>query len=395
MNTWNHSGRGMKATGSSVIVTTARAACLAVCALVLVSSSAFAQAVGQTNNTATNKEIFCVVCGKGPLTGTVWNHRRGFVCADCYKLETRCAVCYLPVKDGFIKTPDGRFICKFDAATAVLKQEDARRTFDETVRELAKTFGPALALRFTNISVTLMDVDYWNQRDGKQLPVTSRQNGFSKTLRAGGDMTHSVLLLSGVPRTEMLSVCAHEYTHLWLNENLAEARLIEPNTTEAICELVAYKLASAHQDTAEQERIQKNRYTAGRIDTLVALEAKHGLPAILEWARKGTSETPDAAALASFDSGAQPAVAQGALYQPVGTARPRPVDTSLRLAGLFIGATRRSAQINDQLFAPSEEHRIRLAEKTVLVRCVEIRNDSVIVTVDGGTNRITLWQIGR
>ncbi|MBI3878033.1 MAG: protein DA1, partial [Verrucomicrobia bacterium] len=323
MKTRNHSGRGMKTTGSSAIVAAARAACVAVCALVFISSSAFAQTAGQTNSPA-KQELFCVVCGKGPLTGTVWSHRRGHVCSDCYKLETRCAICSLPVKDGFIKTPDGRIICKFDAATAVLKQEDARRVFDDTVRELAKNFGPMLALRFTNITVTLMDVDYWNQRDGKRLPATSRQNGFSKTLRTGRDMTHSVLLLSGVPRAEMSSVCAHEYTHLWLNENLAETRLIEPDTTEAICELVAYKLASAHQDTAEQERIQKNRYTAGRIDALIALETKHGLPAVLEWARKGTSETPDAAALASFDSGSQPAVA-GALFQPVGTARPRPV----------------------------------------------------------------------
>ena len=59
---------------------------------------------------------FCVVCGKGPLTGRIWMSKWGAVCDDCYKLENHCSICGLPVRDGDgrVKTGDGRFICQFD-----------------------------------------------------------------------------------------------------------------------------------------------------------------------------------------------------------------------------------------------------------------------------------------
>lgn len=387
MNDTNSGGRGLRAAGEKFSPHAASGFVVALCWCAFVMAG-FAQ---PATNSPPAKPVFCIVCGKGPLSGTVWLHRRGYVCDECNKLGTRCAICYLPAKDGFIKSRDGRIICKFDAPTAVFAQEEARRIFDGVVRDLVNTNGPAFALRSTNVTVTLFDVDYWNQRDDKQHGPAARQNGFSKTVRAGGDVTHNVLLLSGVPRAEMASVCAHEYTHLWLNENLLPARKIEPNTLEALCELVAHKLAVARQDAAEQERIEKNRYTEGRITTMIALEAKSGLPAILDWARNGLSETADAATLAAATT---PPAPVGTLFQPM-RAQPRLAETSLRLVGLFIGATRRSAQINDQLFAPNEQRAIRLGDKTVLVRCVEIRPDSVIVTVDGATNPVTLYQLGR
>ena len=62
---------------------------------------------------------FCIVCGKGPLTGQIWLHKWGVVCDDCYKLPDHCSICGLPIRpgDGSIQTDDGRFICKLTKRT--------------------------------------------------------------------------------------------------------------------------------------------------------------------------------------------------------------------------------------------------------------------------------------
>jgi hypothetical protein len=59
-------------------------------------------------STADETNYFCVVCGKGPLTGHIWLHPRGAICDDCEKIQDGFAICGLPVKDGDsqIKTPD-------------------------------------------------------------------------------------------------------------------------------------------------------------------------------------------------------------------------------------------------------------------------------------------------
>ncbi len=52
-------------------------------------------AVGIASADPTN--YFCVVCGKGPLTGHIWLYPRGAVCDDCDKIQDCCAICGLPV----------------------------------------------------------------------------------------------------------------------------------------------------------------------------------------------------------------------------------------------------------------------------------------------------------
>src|SRR6516162_3000135 len=83
-------------------------------------------------SSAEETNYVCVVCGKGPLYGHVWLHPRGPVCDDCYKLEHRCSLCGLPVRDGdgSVKTGDGRFICRFDRTNAVLDVAAARDIFE-------------------------------------------------------------------------------------------------------------------------------------------------------------------------------------------------------------------------------------------------------------------------
>ena len=71
---------------------------------------------------AGDTNYFCIVCGKGPLTGRIWISKRGAICDDCYHLMDHCSICGMPIKDGdgHIKTGDGRLICRFDKTNAIL-----------------------------------------------------------------------------------------------------------------------------------------------------------------------------------------------------------------------------------------------------------------------------------
>ena len=84
------------------------------------------------NECGAQTNLTCIICGKGPLVGKVWVHKRGHICDECYQLETRCSLCGLPVREGFAKTTDGRIICQFDLPNTVLSVEEARRIFNET-----------------------------------------------------------------------------------------------------------------------------------------------------------------------------------------------------------------------------------------------------------------------
>jgi len=345
----------------------------------------------------------CVVCEKSGIVGTIRRHKFGLVCEECFKLELLCAACGLPMKEAFGKSTDGRVFCKHDFPFLVFKQDEAQKVYDETVLDLKRLLGGVMDLRFTNVNVEMFNTDYWNHREGKALPKQMRRGGFSHTTVAGREMKHNILLLSGVPRGDLASICAHEHTHLWLNENLPDTRAMEQNTLEAICELVAFKLASARKDEDQQLRIRRNDYTSGRIGKLIEAEQRHTIFAILEWARRGTTELADDAALASFSSKtpprppssptAGPAKTAGTAAQPVGARVP--AAPTLQLVGLFLNPKKRAAQVNEQLFEAGDVKRLLLGEKVVVVKCIEVRTNAVVLSLDGSTNHVTLWHVGR
>ena len=226
-------------------------------------------------STAASTNYFCVVCGQGPLTGKIWLSKWGAVCDDCYKLEDHCSLCGLPVRDGdgCIRTGDGRFICRFDKTNAVLDAAVAREVFADARRELVELYGGGFALNFPDVTVNLFDVDYWSEK-GREDGL--HKFGFSHTRKArNGDCTHEVVLLSGRLRTELAATAAHEYTHLWINENRPVDHVIDSDTTEAICELSAYKLMEARSQPEQMRRILANPYTHGAITNLVAIEKEN------------------------------------------------------------------------------------------------------------------------
>ncbi|HSY74786.1 MAG TPA: hypothetical protein VK810_04890 [Dongiaceae bacterium] len=345
-------------------------------------SAVWAFSAGETNyfNPAV-ANYHCIVCGKGPLTGQVWKHKWGIVCDDCEKLKDHCSICGLPIKDGdgHVKTGDGRLICRFDKTNAILTLDQAQELFEQTRDAVVDLYGPQFALKYTDVTVNLFDVDYWSE---KGQPGGLHKFGFAHTRKtADGACTHEVVMLSGRTREEMISVAAHEYTHLWINENCPDSHVIDGDTVEAICELTAYKLMQKKNLPEMQKRILENPYTNGKIKTLVAVEREGGTDYVLNWVKGGKGETFDEDAnLAPISSPtAPPQVFYGSRVLPQG----------LKFSGIMeIG--KRQAVINGVPLAVGEQELIKLQDRSVTVRCKEIHDGNVVVTLNGSTYPLTL-----
>lgn len=327
----------------------------------------------------------CVACDKTIPIGVVWKHPRGLVCDPCHKLETRCVLCGLPTVNTFAKTSDGRTVCKYDMANAVLDEAEAKRLFAEVRSELSGWADGQFAVKSPEIAVNLFDVDYWNFKDGKPVEKEMRREGFSQSRPAGKSMVHNVLLLSAQSKTNTSMTCAHEYTHLWINENRPDSREIDPDTVEAICEAAAYQLAVIRGQADQQERIRRNPYTHGRILPVLDAVKDQSFGALLEWVKSGIEKTLEANGLAAFANGAPP---KPRVFVP--NTPPPPPPSKLLFRGLSGSKQRRFALINDQTFTVNDEAKVKVADKSVLVKCLEIRNDSVVVRVDGG-EPVTLY----
>jgi len=330
-------------------------------------------AAGETN-------YFCVVCGKGPLTGQIWMTKWGPICNDCYQLKDHCSICGLPIKDGdgHVTTGDGRFICRFDKTNAVLDVDEARELFADTARDVVEMYGQGFALQYPDVKVTMFDVDYWSEKNGAN---GLHKFGFASTRKSSdGTCTHEVVMLSGRLREEMTATAAHEYTHLWINENRPDSHVIESDTIEAICELTAYNLMGEKNLPEMQQRILDNPYTEGRIKTLVAIYQEHGIGYILDWVKNGTSATLDT------DAG------DGAKTSPANTIPfvPPQLPEGLKFNGLLVIGGSRLAVINGESFAVGDEKRLKLRDKTVLVRCRKIGDESVVVEINNAPAEVTL-----
>ena len=333
-------------------------------------------------SSASETNYFCVVCGKGPLTGHVWLHPRGALCDDCEKIQERCAICGLPVKagDGHLKTGDGRFICKFDKKDAVLTVDQAKELFEKTRDEVVDLYGRQFALKYPDVSLNLFDVDYWSE---KGQAGGLHKFGFSHTRKtADGHCTHEVVMLSGRTREEMMAVAAHEYTHLWINENQPDNHRIDGDTIEAICELTAYKLMVQKKLPELQKRILESPYTEGKIKTLVAVEREGGTDYVLNWVKTGTADT--------FDAGANLAPMPAPVAATPFATAPRQLPQGLKFSGIMAIGKERQAVINGVAFVAGEKKTIKLRDKSVLVRCREIRDAEVVVEATGSSEPLTL-----
>jgi len=352
--------------------------------LLLIALSCSVFSLGAQNN------LKCVVCGNPPPGRTFWKHPHGTICRDCVKLDVKCDICGLPIKADYLKTKDGRFICKFGKDDVVVNEREAILIYNQAVSSVLYVSGNAMALRGPKPDVRLFDIDYWNS--GQSM----RRGGFSQSRIAGRRITHNVILLSGLPKDELVSVSAHEYTHLWINENKKPNREIERDTIEGICELVAYKVCQRAGFTNQLARIKKNPYTNGRILTMLEAERQYGFARVLEWVRTGTSATmnvrnmPRAPSVSSTTRTPRPPTRSATRTPSRSTSTPKATNSSTGLKITSIARTSRGyrAQINGVLFYRGDLKRVTYNGRPVNLQCLRVTESSVTVSINRGNPQV-------
>jgi hypothetical protein len=269
---------------------------------------------------------------------------------------------------------------------AVLDPREALRIYEEVWRDLQKVLAGTGTLPRRNIKVSLVNALELKKhtQSGLSEQEDSGVLGLTQTrVFPGRQFQHEIYLLSGLSRPRLAAVAAHEYGHTWLNENVPEGRELDRDTKEGFCELTAYKLMTFWREDAVKRIILTNAYTRGQVNALVRAEAEHQFHRVIAWIKSGQDELIastnliQALALQPVD---EPPVAVWPPPAPVAT----PVPGVLLLRGISGAASRRFALINDRTFTPNEVARVRVGPSSnALVHCLEIRERSALIRVDG------------
>jgi hypothetical protein len=212
--------------------------------------------------------------------------------------------------------------------------------------------------------------------------------GLTRSTVNNGKFQHTIYALYGLTRERLMIVAAHEYGHTWLHENVR--RKLNQDAVEGFCDWMAYKMISGK--SGEETRVLlESEYSRGQMQAFIAAEKEHGFYHTINWVKNGVdpeldAQHPDRIFVLRDGSGAP---AANPLFGSI-PITPRANPTNLMLKGLSGSTTRRFALINDATFLANEQGKVRLGESNVIVRCLEIRNDSVVIQVAGESEPQTL-----
>lgn len=343
----------------------------------------------------------CRVCEK-PIEGKFFHLEdkvRGGkveICTDCGALESRCFACGLPVKPGATKLTDGRFLCARDAEHAILDDDEAKKICVATREELDRLFSRFLFFPSTNVVLTIVDrftLESLFKSPGHGQRCTSIFGATRSHELGARRYFHSISVLSGLSKSRLGAVGAHEFSHTWLTENVRPERkaALSPDALEAFCEFIAYELVDLRKDDYEKKSIKENPYTRGQLDAFLAAERRHGFNAILEWIKSGESPKLDADDPDGVRSVSAPATEAAAPPVRFTSPAPAPIPDTLTLKGISGTAARRYAIINDRTFGVMDSARMKLAKTNLLVRCLEIRTNSVLLQIEGRSEKQELF----
>lgn len=316
------------------------------------------------------------------------------VCEPCSKLASKCFVCRMPVRQQGRQLSDGRWLCAKHHDVGVFSELEALRIYEETRRELTGILTGHGVMPST-ISVSL--VDGTQLRKQNQAMPSAHEDftivGLTRTKWDGKkDFQHSISLLNGLSRERLAAVCAHEYTHAWLHENIPQGRQLDRDTVEGFCELVAFKLMTQRKEEIEKKVILANAYTRGQVNAFVQAESAQHFHRIIDWVKTGVDsavpESNQGAELTTHASVTPPAV------WPPPAALHTLVPDTLVLKGISGSKSRMFALINDCTLTRNEEGKVRIGATNLVVRCIEIRERSVVIQVKGSEAKVELF-LGR
>lgn len=192
--------------------------------------------------------------------------------------------------------------------------------------------------------------------------------------------------MSGLPRSELKAVCAHELSHTWVFENVPGARkkTLSRDSHEAFCELVAYKLMTSEDDENQKVHIRKNHYTRGQIDLFIEADDRFGFNDIVDWMKYGMDAALHAEDLNRVRNIEIPSVKPRKENAPsVYSIKALPSSTALVLKGITWSQDRAFAVINNRTFAPKEMAGIRIGQTNTVIRCLSINKTSVRIQFVG------------
>jgi hypothetical protein len=190
---------------------------------------------------------------------------------------------------------------------------------------------------------------------------------------------HSMYILDTLPPARFAAVCAHEYGHAWINENVRSGRKLDPNSVEGFCEWVAYKVMAQRNELVEQKMILANKYTRGQIDAFIKADESFRSYDVIKWIKDGVDnqiDFGDPSRVLTLDRQPVPV--------PVwGSPAPSAVPSTLVLRGISGNANRRFALINDCTLQKNESGRVRVGSSNVVVQCLTITSNSVVIRLRG------------
>ena len=344
----------------------------------------------------------CDVCGAQILTTgfTIEDRVTGEqknLCMDCAKIQERCFICGLPVKEGCKKLADGRFICARDAKDVIESDAQAKDICSDVRDDLNRLFSRFMTFPGDNVNVSIVDrfhLENLFKAPGSESTCVSVYGATASNPVQGGKYIHTIDLLSDLLKPRLMAISAHELTHAWMGENvtLQRRRALDHDTVEGFCELIAYKYMESRNEEIEMRNIRRNAYTKGQIDILVAADARYGFNTLLEWIKSGEDTKLELAHLdrvRAVQSGINGPAPDLTWEPPLQSPPPREPD-KLTLRGISGTASHRYALINDATFEPRERGKVRVGVTNVSVICLEIRKNSVVLQVNGQKQELFL-----
>jgi hypothetical protein len=329
----------------------------------------------------------CLSCGQ-QIQKTIYTYKspyykdRQSFCATCAVLKTTCFTCKLPFAK-FVDLKDGRILCPKDSKTAILSGDEAQSIFHDVKRDVMKLLGGSRNFPDRNITFNLVDYDELQNLSRKRRFPQTHNTLYGLTRSSAVDakeFEHKIDVLSGLTRGQFIGACAHEYGHAWMEQNTIKDRLIDADAIEGFCELLAWKITGDRGEQLERQFIRENDYTRGQIDAFIQADQDYTFYRVMKWVMAGAdpkfTHTNTARVLALTQDPVDNAAAFA--WPPPSPVAPPAPDT-LVLKSISGSAKRRFALINGTTLGVNETAKVRLGTSNVVVKCLDIRDSSVVV----------------
>lgn len=338
----------------------------------------------------------CAVCNEPIQEKFVWQKShlsldKRAVCLACSKLETLCFICGFPAKR-YTTLADGRLICEQDASVGLTSAQDAEQVFRETKRDVMRILAGSGVLPDRNIKLVLVNkqqMDHAANPLGKGHAKQAMTMGLTASrLVRNDDWEHSIYVIDHLPASRFAAVCAHEYSHAWIAENVRKGRKLDADSVEGFCEWVSYKVMAERNEALEKKIILENQYTRGQIDAFIKADENFRSYEVIKWIKEGMDNQID-----SKDPSRVLALEREAAGPPLWTSisAPSPVPSTLMLRGVSGSANRRFALINDRTLQKNETAKVRVGETNVVLQCLAIGTNWVTIRVLGAETNLQLF----